>query len=611
MDRMFDCGDPDSYPDWACEDAGELTEANVHDYLHFQVDDPYSPDRCINLLGSDEQFESFIENDFKCFFRLGTEAEVAWYAIPRENVSDPHSGDPGATGLGGHSQVGFQNSTEQRNWIMAAIAVAEHYLQYEYKGEVYEIIDYLDIWTEYPGTFWGNRMEDLLDFSSFFADAVEEFHDALWSAGGPRIGGPGFTNDTSTRMAFRHDDGVSLEIKTIEKDEALYPVYFLIKELYDRFRAYKDGERQRFSLPDWLGWHTLYSVDPQKVIDAQHAYEDMLKGEGVFENVAWAGDEEWKQAVEGIEWVVDSFSTLKSPDNSTTMIPGILAARLTGMWIAFQKMEKITGAYYYRAGDTIKCFTDDSYTESIGDGMFGWKREGEGDAEPLYREEAYAFRLWSLLLDFGFTEHLELDIVSSSHIPNCLWYIGARKPAETSKLKGRALLLANTSYTEESSGKGSEKLSCIKWWTPFTAGSDWGMKVLMLYEVNGNEDGTASGRSFDPRLYKGDGIPPRIRLRESSVQLAVFLHKPPKAHSSGLSLLRNRDRKQEMLNRISGWTSIRGRLGSPDIHEQEILVTLDQLTTADLTAVEPQEIPMEDIHLAAALTAAMKTDTVI
>jgi hypothetical protein len=254
-----------------------------------------------------------------------------------------------------HDFKGPQNTTQEQNWIIAAEKEVDRYDNW--KGN-HDVLEYLDIWTEFPGEhFWTRSNVDFINFWTKAYQVLKARYPEL------KIGGPGF-NAGVTKSVRDGEGGVAKAF---------------LKNLYE--------ENVK---PDWIGWH-IFSNEPEQYLDSAEAYKELLAGTGMYSDVPWAGTEFF----DNTEVIVDAYGNGQVDDTSGTPVTLSAAeqdeiynhqkgaALLTSSWIAMQYSE-ITKAYYYRGNDQ---------TSKGRYGLF------YGDATGTYKPTAYAFKLWSRIVN--------------------------------------------------------------------------------------------------------------------------------------------------------------------------------------------------------------------
>jgi len=363
IESIFHCPDTTVYPSWECD---------PYEESHYY----WGP--------SDTLFQSFIDGGFEPFLRLGGETQCS----VRE-----------------HDFHGPQNETQENNWIVAAIKIADRYTHWQGKND---LIQYLDIFTEWPNKdFWDRSNPEFIHFWAKAFKAVKEaFPDY-------KVGGPGLLFPT---------------ISVIRGETTHNPAIDFLKTLYN--------QKLR---PDWIGWH-LWKNDPTKYYIAAHQYRDLLDGVGDFSSVPWAGTDFFK----GVELICGAYGVdqyIEDENGNPRPIPREEmdklmnkkqgAAVLTGQWIAMQ-LSDVERAYYYRAGDT---YSDPSAGPN--DRYMGWSGLFFGDPVGTYKPKAHAFRLWSQMVN-NYPRMLATDFPSVSPSGTRLWALGGKGQT------GYGVLLANT-----------------------------------------------------------------------------------------------------------------------------------------------------------------------
>ncbi len=281
--------------------------------------------------GSDELFQKIISGGFEPFLRLGGE-------IYNEEEE--------------HDFKGPQNEIQEDNWIIAAKKMVERYGDH---------VEYLNIWTEWPTPdFWDRSDDEFIAFWTKAYQALKAEYPEL------KIGGPGFVAGTSFQVA----EGEAGSAKRFLK-------HLYINQV----------------VPDWIGWH-LFSNDPYFYQDVAQAYRDLLRGEGMYSDVPWAGT----GFFDDVEVIVDAYGFSSSEkvdgelvwlsaENRDELYNGEQgAAVLTACWIALQEAD-ITRAYYYRGNDVES--DPEGISAAGGPGLF------YGNPEGTYKPTAHAFALWA------------------------------------------------------------------------------------------------------------------------------------------------------------------------------------------------------------------------
>ncbi|OGL95244.1 hypothetical protein A2348_02910 [Candidatus Uhrbacteria bacterium RIFOXYB12_FULL_58_10] len=355
IEGIFNCGGS-TYPSWEGCDATQ--------------------DRFYDWDASDALVQTISDGGFDLFLRLGGEWENA----------NPH-----------HDFKGPQNARQVANWIVAANKVADRYAT---SGE------YLNIWTEYPGTqFWDGTAAE---FNDFFVKAYQEIkarHSDM------QVGGPGF------------GAGISVSV-----GEGRLPSAAL---------TFLDGLYHSHVRPDWIGWH-LFSSDPAEYGAVGSAWRDVLDGSGEFTDVPWAGTGFFN----GVELICDAYglATTQMENGEMKSLTANEADRLhnggqgaalqTAAWIALQSTDT-TRAYYYRGGDP-KSSPSGKGVRSGNVGLF------YGDAQATPKPSAFAFELRTRLARSY--ANLESVLTPSETGISGIWALSA-----SSKNEGSAMLFANTS----------------------------------------------------------------------------------------------------------------------------------------------------------------------
>ncbi|MDA3860102.1 MAG: T9SS type A sorting domain-containing protein [Melioribacteraceae bacterium] len=364
IERIFECPDTSVYPSWN--------------------GDPYDTSN-YHWEGSDSLFQSIIDGGFEPFLRLGGEYR---------NIAKPHD------------FIGPQNPLQENNWIIAAIHEMERYSNW--KGDK-GIIEYLDIWTEFPGDHFWTRTN--ASFYSFWARAFDSLKTNFPQY---KIGGPGFLSDNMV------DEKSGLPVED-----------FLVK-------LYSLGLK-----PDWLGWH-LWNNNPEAFYNVAQSYHNLLSGTGSFSHVPWAGSD-YISNVEVIcdaygmsIYEVDSFGNLS--DISRTARDKIYnkkegAALLTGYWIALQYAD-IERSYYYRSGDVS---SDPNADPEVLGSNLGGSGLFHGDTFATYKPKAHSFRLCSSL-ENNYPHLLSTNFPSLASDSSKLWVLGAKNNEDK-----YAVIISNTS----------------------------------------------------------------------------------------------------------------------------------------------------------------------
>jgi len=393
MEGIFNCGG-ETYPSWEGCDA---------------TDDSF-----YNWEKSDAEMSLITDGGFDSFFRLGGE----W-----EN-SEPN-----------HDFKGPQNATQEDNWIIAAEKVVARYQDWQGKSP----IEYLDIWTEFPGErFWDRSNKE---FYTFWVKAYKALKTAYPDL---KIGGPGFEGVVSKKVMAGEKNPAEAFLQTL----------------------YKEGIK-----PDWFGWH-LFSNDPQDFVDAANAYEDLLQGRGAYEEEEWAGT----GFFDNTERIVDAYgNSNKEEDDETDSIIGFIpdeelqaiyasgqaAATLSASWISMQ-YANVERAYYYRGAGS----GGSSDGTSSGPGLF----YSDGSLKTL----SEAFKLWSQVVQ----DYPTLLVVNSD---SDLWILAAQNTAGE-----KVLLLSNTSTKN------------IGWSIPGTS-----LKGAKIYTVSDSNDSQSPAEATEEQIITG------------------------------------------------------------------------------------------------------------
>jgi hypothetical protein len=307
---------------------------------------------------SDELFQSWVDGGFEPFLRLGGEVQNA----------SKH-----------HDFKGPQNTTQEDNWIIAAQKVVDRYLNW---NGVENTFTYLDIWTEFPSdSFWDRSNSD---FFSFWIKVFQTFKKEYPQL---KIGGPGFIAGQAMKVVSGEDS---------------------VAEQFLEF-LYENNVK-----PDWIGWHLFYN-SPETFYGVAQAYYELLHGTGMFSDVSWAGT----GFFDDVELIVDAYG-ISAMNASVDEIDAVYnkslgAAYRTGAWIALQ-YSPVTKAFLYRAGDPST--TPNSPIEINGNytGLF------YGDSTGTYKPAAYAFKLWSKVVN-GYSTLLTTSSFSESRE---VWYLAAK-----------------------------------------------------------------------------------------------------------------------------------------------------------------------------------------
>ncbi|GEM_PF-1541671 len=411
MERMFRCSDTSSYPSWRCN-----------------PDDPQN----LHFEGSDEQFQSYLDGGFIPFFRLGGEYGNC---------------------LNGHDYKGPRDSLERINWIRAALHVVDHYDHFNGRNNV---LTYLNIWTEFPGShFWSWSNQEFYDFWIKAYDSLKIHFPHLL------IGGPGFVPKST--------------LDVINGEQHSLPVEFLT-ELYNHYIK-----------PDWIGWH-FWDNDPVSYMKAANQFRDLLDGEGDFADVPWAGT----GFFQGVKQYVDAYGT-----STTKYVNGQLigmnkvsrdsiynkqkgAAILTGQWIAMQYTDVELACYYRGSPQHASSPNDDPHdpsTEIGGSSLF------HGDSIGSAKPTANAFRFWSRIYH-QFPTLLQGPVPSVNDQGDTLWALAAKNDNEY------AVLIANLK-------SHSQGFSLALEGKPVNLQNFQNIKI---YQVDDNDDGK-TGREWNSSQF--------------------------------------------------------------------------------------------------------------
>ncbi len=323
IEGIFQCPGGTTYPSWSGCDPED--------------------DRNYHWESSDTEFERILAGGFEPFLRLGGEWENAHHH---------------------HDFKGPRNSEEETNWIVAARRMTERYDDWNGSSG---LLNFLDIWTEFPGEHFWDR-----DDSSFYRFWARAFRELKSDFPVLSIGGPGFAA------------GVSAAVAEGRENEAQGLL----------FELYRQGIR-----PDWLGWH-VFSNHPEDYVEAARGYRDLSEGRGAFSGVPWAGTGFFSD----MPMIVDAWglSKLDFNDEGELIELGRLernrlfnrargAAVLSASWIAMQQTE-VVGASLYRCGDPS---SDPDADPADPQAQLGSAGLFFGDSEGTEKPSAQVFRLWS------------------------------------------------------------------------------------------------------------------------------------------------------------------------------------------------------------------------
>ncbi len=319
MELMFKCPspNPDTVPCWNCD-------PNDMSNYHFE--------------GSDTLFKSILDGGFSIFFRLGGENQSA---LPNQI----------------HVFHGPQDTIAENNLIQAFVHVVEHYDSFEGNSN---LLDYLDIWTEWPNPeFWERSGNEFIWFFTKALDTLKtHFPDK-------KVGGPGFLVPTE---------------KIIDGETSNKAVDLL-------YSLYTHNLK-----PDFISWH-LWSIEPERYYLAGERFRQLLDGTGPFSVLPWAGT----HFFDNVEIICGAWGTPPVYQNGIPLYPDSLykyyneeegAALLTADWIAMQETNT-QKAYYYRCADFMTSGPDTTVYPAGGSGLF------YANYNVDYKPKAYAFKLWS------------------------------------------------------------------------------------------------------------------------------------------------------------------------------------------------------------------------
>ncbi len=367
MEALFRCPspNPDTVPCWLCNPNDTVN-------LHFEA--------------SDTLFRAICDGGFSSFFRLGGESQSA--------LSYQH-----------HVFQGPQDTVAENNWIQAAIHVVDHYDNFEGNTNV---LEYIDIWTEWPNNIFWQRSDE--EFIWFFTKALDTLKHHFPNK---KIGGPGFLVPTH------------MVANGIVNNKATD----LLTSLYNHNVR-----------PDFIGWH-LWHLSTESYYNAGENFRKLLDGTAPFDSVPWAGT----GFFDGVEIICDAYGLPKVEDDGTTLIPESVqyllnnkqkgSSLLTAQWIAMQETNTVK-AYYYRDADPIS--NPDTTIGNIGTtGLF------YGDTAVTYKPQAYAFRLWSKIVN-EFPQKLSCDFPVVGSDLSELWVLSSKN-----NQGAYGLLIANTDSIEK------------------------------------------------------------------------------------------------------------------------------------------------------------------
>ena len=377
--------------------------------------DPTDPNN-LHFEESDSLFRAIRDGGFKLFFRLGGEANSA--------LSHQY-----------HFFQGPPDTVAENNWIRATIPVVEHYDNFEGDSN---LLDYLDVWTEWPNPNFWQRSDS--EFIWFFTKALDTLKRHFPDK---KIGGPGFLVPTALVIQGNvHNKAVDL-----------------LTSLYEHNVK-----------PDFISWH-LWSIDPYDYYLAGENFRKLLDGTYPFNSVPWAGT----NFFEGVEIICGAWGTPKI--NLSAEEQDLLynrqkgAALLTADWIAMQETNT-TRAFYYRCAD-VPLSVQDSTIEP-GSGIF------YGDSNVTYKPKAYAFKQWSRLYN-EFPKKLSTDFPVVANDSSKLWVLAAKNSQDAYGILIANIDSINKTFTVNISGI-----------TIDTSNFD-----IYYYMVNDNENGSESYLSDD------------------------------------------------------------------------------------------------------------------
>ncbi len=365
MEMLFRCPGFPNVPAWWCSPDDDAN-------FHFEA--------------SDSLFRVIKNNGFKLYFRIGGEGQSA---LPSQH----------------HIFHGPQDTVAENNWIRASVKVVDHYDNFEGGSNM---LDYLDIWTEWPNkTFWERTDADFIHFFTKALDTLKHHYPDK------KIGGPGF----------------------------LVPTVFVIEgdpdnEATDLLRSLYDHNIK----PDYISWH-LWKMDPTLYYKAGENFRKLLDGAPPFQSVPWAGS----GFFDGVEIHCGAYGLPKLSDDGTTEYSRKMkyllfntqkgSAVLTSQWIAMQYTNTVK-AHYYRDADPK---SEPDTTQ----GDMGWSGLFYGNTQVTYKPHAHAFRLWSMLYN-EFPYRLETDFPVYASDSSKLWVLPAKN-----MYGAFALLISNTDSLEK------------------------------------------------------------------------------------------------------------------------------------------------------------------
>ncbi len=378
--------------------------------------DPNDPNN-LHFEASDTLFRVIHNGGFNLFFRLGGESQ--------SGLSYQH-----------HVFQGPQDTIAENNWIEATIPVVEHYDNFEGNTNV---LDYLDIWTEWPnGSFW-QRSDD--EFIWFFTKALDTLKTHFPNK---KIGGPGF----------------------------LVPTVFVIDgDVHNKATDLLTSLYQNNVKPDFISWH-LWVTKPMDYYLAGENFKKLLDGAPPFDSVPWAGTGFFN----GVEIICGAWGTPKL-NLSDAEIYQLYnkqkgAAILSADWIAMQETNTVR-AYYYRDADP-RSNPDTTIGDAGASGIF------YGDAAVTYKPKSYAFKLWSKIYN-EFPQKLSCDFPVFAPDSSKLWVLVAQN-----NQNAFGVLISNTDSIEKSFTLN------IQGQTVDTSNYD-----IYYYLVNDNENGNIEYQSYD------------------------------------------------------------------------------------------------------------------
>ena len=367
MEAMFRCPseNPDTVPCWYCD---------PHDMSNYHFE------------ASDTLFRAIRDGGFSIFFRLGGENQSA---LPNQV----------------HVFHGPQDTVAENNLIQAFIPVVEHYDNFEGNSD---LLDYLDIWTEWPNTDFWERPDD--EFIWFFTKAFDTLKTHFPDK---KIGGPGFLVPTE---------------KVINGETANKAVD-LLNSLYTHNLK-----------PDFISWH-LWSIDPERYYWAGERFRQLLDGTGPFSVLPWAGT----NFFDNVEIICGAWGTPPLYSDGTPLPPDLLykyyngkegAALLTADWIAMQQTNT-QKAYYYRCADFMTSGPDTTVYPAGGSGLF------YANYDVDYKPKAYAFKMWSQIYN-EFPQKLSCDFPVYASDSSKLYVLTSKN-----NLGGYGFLVSNTEYADK------------------------------------------------------------------------------------------------------------------------------------------------------------------